>query len=99
MMSIFLWEFFKETICAVKGTGKEIDSLITGGIEWLIEKILDNYESISKGVDEALQKLKKRQIQVIAETARADRYEAHFKMRDSGETRTTAQNGHSGVRY
>uniref|UniRef100_A0A915PF89 ADP-ribosylation factor-like protein 13B n=1 Tax=Meloidogyne floridensis TaxID=298350 RepID=A0A915PF89_9BILA len=37
-----------EGVCAVKGTGKEIDQVIVEGLEWLIDKILDNYENISK---------------------------------------------------
>jgi len=37
--------------------------VIVEGLEWLIDKILDNYENISKGVEIALKKLKERQAQ------------------------------------
>ena len=52
-----------EGVCAVKGTGKEIDQVIVEGLEWLIEKILDNYDQISKGVEQALKKLREKQAQ------------------------------------
>lgn len=37
--------------------------MILEGLEWLIEKILDNYENISKGVEQALKKLREKQAQ------------------------------------
>ena len=37
--------------------------VIIEGLEWLIEKILDNYENISKGVEQALKKLREKQAQ------------------------------------
>uniref|UniRef100_A0A183CE86 ADP-ribosylation factor-like protein 13B n=1 Tax=Globodera pallida TaxID=36090 RepID=A0A183CE86_GLOPA len=52
-----------EGVCAVKGTGKEIDEVIVEGLEWLIEKVLDNYDNISKEVGKALKALKERQAQ------------------------------------
>lgn len=37
--------------------------VIVEGLEWLIEKVLDNYDNISKGVEKALKELKERQAQ------------------------------------
>lgn len=52
-----------EGVCAVKGTGKEIDQVIIEGLEWLIDKVLDNYDTIAKGVEQALKRLRERQVQ------------------------------------
>ncbi|KAI1717667.1 ADP-ribosylation factor family domain-containing protein [Ditylenchus destructor] len=52
-----------EGICAVKGSGKDIDAVITEGLEWLIERITDNYVNIEKGVQAALKALQERQAQ------------------------------------
>ncbi|KAI1714928.1 ADP-ribosylation factor family domain-containing protein [Ditylenchus destructor] len=52
-----------EGICAVKGSGKDIDAVITEGLEWLIERITDNYVNIEKGVQAALKALQDRQAQ------------------------------------
>lgn len=37
--------------------------MIVEGLEWLIDKVLDNYEGISKGVDQALKRLRERRTQ------------------------------------
>ncbi|KAH7724879.1 ADP-ribosylation factor family protein [Aphelenchoides avenae] len=56
-----------EGICAVKGFGKDMDPMIADGIEWLIERIVDRYATIEKGVEAALRALKERQEQERSE--------------------------------
>jgi hypothetical protein len=46
-----------------KNIYKLIIKVIIEGMEWLIDKILDNYENISKRVEQALKKLRERQAQ------------------------------------
>ncbi|CAK5080654.1 unnamed protein product [Meloidogyne enterolobii] len=77
-----------EGVCAVKGTGKEIDQVIVEGLEWLIDKILDNYENISKGVEIALKKLKERQAQERLERQHRLAIAAALSPEDSPETRS-----------
>ncbi|KAL3090825.1 hypothetical protein niasHS_007200 [Heterodera schachtii] len=79
-----------EGICAVKGTGKEIDQVIVEGLEWLIEKVLDNYDNISKGVEKALKELKERQAQERLE--RQHRL-ALSSSKESPEAAGTPENG------
>uniref|UniRef100_A0A914D578 ADP-ribosylation factor-like protein 13B n=1 Tax=Acrobeloides nanus TaxID=290746 RepID=A0A914D578_9BILA len=52
-----------EGVCAVKGHGKDIDHTIVDGFDWMIERILDKYTQIDKGVKAALEALKERQAQ------------------------------------
>uniref|UniRef100_A0A915DCN0 ADP-ribosylation factor-like protein 13B n=1 Tax=Ditylenchus dipsaci TaxID=166011 RepID=A0A915DCN0_9BILA len=52
-----------EGICAVKGSGKEMDAVISEGVEWLIERVVENYTNIEKGVQAALKTLQERQAQ------------------------------------
>ncbi|KAL3108557.1 hypothetical protein niasHT_015479 [Heterodera trifolii] len=79
-----------EGICAVKGTGKEIDQVIVEGLEWLIEKVLDNYDNISKGVEKALKELKERQAQ---ERLQRQHRLALSSSKESPEAAGTPENG------
>lgn len=51
----------------MKGFGKDMDPMIADGVEWLIERIIDRYAHIEKGVDAALRALKERQEQERSE--------------------------------
>lgn len=53
----------QEGICAVKGTGKEMDLVIGESMEWLVDRINANYSVIDKGVTAALKVLRERQAQ------------------------------------
>lgn len=52
-----------ESVSAIQGTGKEIDTAIIDGFDWLIDQILNKYADIEKGVQIALIKLKQKQSQ------------------------------------
>jgi len=86
-----------EGICAIKGTGKEMDSSIIEGIEWITERILDNYENISKGVNEALRKLRERQIQERLERQhRLAVMAENEQINSSGSSRNSARSSIAG---
>ncbi|VDK43124.1 unnamed protein product [Anisakis simplex] len=50
-----------EVCAANQGTGNTIDGAIRDGFDWLLERISDEFESIEKGVNEALKALKRKQ--------------------------------------
>uniref|UniRef100_A0A0N5AKG2 ADP-ribosylation factor-like protein 13B n=1 Tax=Syphacia muris TaxID=451379 RepID=A0A0N5AKG2_9BILA len=48
----------RECCSAIHGTGKNIDPSISDGIEWLLDRILERYNSLAKRVTEAEERLK-----------------------------------------